>query len=147
MTSGTARPRSVTSPVALSEPSLPPKRGNNTTSKPTPARKAPAEDVETVMDEAGEEAAVVAEAVPAVEDHPMNTTAKPVESTAPSHSMMKPAVSTAPLPQTISMGTYATRVMTTTRLRRVTLRRVPMWYGAPKSTSTPTRTKIQSTPT
>ena len=43
------------------------------------------------------------------------------------------------------MDACATRVTTTTRLRSVTLRRVPMWYGAPKSTATMTRTKTQPT--
>ncbi len=42
----------------------------------------------------GEEAAAVAEAVPAAEDRQPNATATPVESTAPSHSMTTPAGST-----------------------------------------------------
>ena len=47
-----------------------------------PVQKVPAEDAETVRDAVGEEAAAIAEAVPAVEDQQTNATATPVASTA-----------------------------------------------------------------
>ena len=145
MTPGTAHPRSVTSPAALSEPSLPLKHGNNTTSRPTPVQKIPAEDAATGKDGAGEEDAAAAEAVPAVEDPQLNAAAIPVESIALSRSTTIPVGSTAPLPSTISTDVCATIVTTITRPRRAPLRRVPMRYGEPKSTSVPTRTKNQLT--
>jgi hypothetical protein len=73
-----------------------------------PVQKVPAEDEETVRDVVGEEAAAVAEAVPAVEDPQPNATAIQVESTALLHSTMKPVGYTAPSPSTISTGICAT---------------------------------------
>jgi hypothetical protein len=87
--------------------------------RPTLALKVPTGDAETEREDgAGEEAAAVAEAVPAAEVQQSKATATPVELTAPSYSMTTTAGYTALSPPRILMVACATRVTTTTYVVR-----------------------------